>query len=146
SGMDKFFGCYKWATELREKIRKETNLPISFGLSVNKTVSKIATDEAKPDNQMKIDFGAEKVFLAPLSVSKIPGVGEKTHQLLRSMGVEKISTVQQMPSELMERAFGENRLTIWKKANGIDNSPIVPYSERKSISTEETFESDTTNV
>src|SRR5258705_5893360 len=57
TGMDRFFGCYTWATELRKKIKAGTGLPISFGMSQNKTVSKIATDEAKPDNQKKIDFG-----------------------------------------------------------------------------------------
>ncbi|REJ80503.1 MAG: DNA polymerase IV [Bacteroidetes bacterium] len=146
SGMDRFFGCYKWATELRQKIMKESGLPISFGLSPNKTVSKVATGEAKPNGQMKIDFGAEKNFLAPLKVNKIPMVGDKTYNILRSMGVEKISTLQQMPVELMERVLGENGISIWRKANGIDNSPVVPYSERKSISTEETFDQDTIDV
>ncbi|HAP01983.1 MAG TPA: DNA polymerase IV [Bacteroidetes bacterium] len=146
TGMDKFFGSYKFILELWEKIKKNTGLPLSFGLSPNKTVSKIATDEAKPCGQMKINFGAEKLFLAPLTVSKIPGVGEKTYHLLRSMGVQYINTLQQMPVELMERALGENGTTIWKKANGIDNSPVEPYDERKSISTEETFDSDTTDV
>jgi DNA polymerase IV len=146
SGMDKFFGCYKWATELRQKIQKETGLPISFGLSVNKTVSKVATGEAKPNGQMQIDFGNEKNFLSPLSVSKIPMVGEKTAHLLRSMGVEKIKTLQEMPVELLENVLGVNGITIWKKANGIDNTPVEPYSERKSISTEETYDTDTTDI
>jgi DNA polymerase-4 len=70
SGMEKFFGCYKYATELRQRIIRETGLPISLGMSANKTVSKVATDEAKPNNQMKIDFGEEKGFLAPLSIRK----------------------------------------------------------------------------
>jgi DNA polymerase-4 len=146
SGMDKFFGCYKWATELRQKIQKETGLPISFGLSVNKTVSKVATGEAKPNGQMQINFGNEKQFLSPLSVSKIPMVGEKTAHLLRSMGVEKIKTLQEMPVELMENVLGVNGISIWKKANGIDNNPVEPYSERKSISTEETYDADTTDL
>lgn len=146
SGMDKFFGCYKWATELRQKIQKETGLPISFGLSVNKTVSKVATGEAKPNGQMRIDFGNEKNFLSPLSVSKIPMVGEKTAHLLRSMGVEKIKTLQEMPVELLENVLGINGISIWKKANGIDNTPVEPYSERKSISTEETYDADTTDL
>jgi DNA polymerase-4 len=146
SGMDKFFGCYKWATELRCKIQKETGLPISFGLSVNKTVSKVATGEAKPNGQMQIDFGNEKKFLSPLSVSKIPMVGEKTAHLLKTMGVEKIKTLQEMPVELLENVLGTNGITIWKKANGIDNTPVEPYSERKSISTEETYDSDTTDM
>lgn len=143
TGMDRFFGCYKWAQELREKIIRETNLPISFGLSANKTVSKIATGEAKPNNHKKIDFGVEKIFLAPLSVSKIPMVGEKTYHILRGMGIEKILTLQQMPPELLVRILGENGHVIWKKANGIDNTPVEPYNERKSISTEETFGQDT---
>lgn len=146
SGMDKFFGCYKWATELRQKIQKETGLPISFGLSVNKTVSKIATGEAKPNGQMRIDVGNEKNFLSPLAVGKIPMVGEKTAQLLRSMGIEKIKTLQEMPVESLENVLGVNGISIWKKANGIDNTPVEPYRERKSISTEETYDADTTDV
>ncbi len=146
SGMDRFYGCYGFATELRQKIMKETALPISFGLSQNKTVSKVATGEAKPNGQMKIDHGTEKPFLAPLSVSKIPGAGEKTTAMLRSMGVEKIHTLQEMPVKLMERVMGENGIVLWKKANGIDNSPVEPYNERKSISTEETFDSDTIDI
>lgn len=146
SGMDRFFGCYKWATELRQRITKETGLPISFGMSENKTVSKVATGEAKPNGQQKIDFGNEKIFLAPLPVRKIPMVGEKTAHLLKTMGVEKIETVQQMPMELMESVLGDNGISIWKKANGIDNTPVEPYNERKSLSTEETFEQDTIDV
>jgi DNA polymerase-4 len=146
SGMDRFYGCYGFATELRQKIMKETALPISFGLSQNKTVSKVATGEAKPNGQMKIDHGTEKPFLAPLSVSKIPGAGEKTTAMLRSMGVEKIHTLQEMPVKLMERVMGENGIVLWKKANGIDNSPVEPYNERKSISTEETFDTDTIDI
>ncbi|MFY9309775.1 MAG: DNA polymerase IV [Bacteroidia bacterium] len=145
TGMDKFFGCYKWALELREKIIKNTGLPISFGLSKNKTVSKIATGEAKPNNHRQISLGTEKDFLSPLSVSKIPMIGEKTSHLLRTMGVEKIKTLQEMPAELLENVLGVNGVSIWKKANGIDNTPVEPYSERKSLSTEETFETDTSD-
>ncbi|MFY0688416.1 MAG: DNA polymerase IV [Cyclobacteriaceae bacterium] len=146
SGMDRFFGCWKMASELRDKIIDETGLPISFGLSENKTVSKIATGEAKPNNQLMINHGKEKPFLAPLSVKKIPMVGEKTHGKLISLGVRKIHTIQEMSVDLMHRAFGMNGVSIWKKANGIDSSPVIPYSERKSISTERTFDRDTIDV
>jgi DNA polymerase-4 len=125
---------------------KETGLPISFGLSENKTVSKVATGEAKPNGQKKIDFGDEKVFLGPLSIKKIPMVGDKTYTLLRSMGVERVYTLQEMPPDLLTKVLGENGFVLWKKANGIDNTPVEPYSERKSISTEETFEQDTADV
>ncbi len=146
TGMDKFFGCYKLATELRQTITKESGLPISFAMSTNKTVAKMGTGEAKPNGQKEIPFGTEKDFLAPLSIKKIPMVGDKTYQLLREMGVEKVKTVQEMPVELMEQVLGQSGTIIWKKANGIDNSPVEQYSERKSISTECTFERDTIDV
>ena len=146
TGVDKFFGCYKLASELRTKVIKETGLPISFGMSVNKTVSKIATGEAKPNNQINIDYGQEKPFLAPLAVGKIPMIGKKTAFLLNRMGVQKINTIQQMPVELMEKAFGKNGTAIWQKANGIDFSPLIPFHEKKSISTERTFMKDTIDV
>ena len=146
SGMDKFYSCYKWATELRQRITRETGLPISFGMSTNKTVSKVGTGQAKPDGQIIIKSGLEKPFLAPLSIQKIPMVGEKTFILLRNMGVEYIHTMQKMPIEVIQRVLGANGKNIWKKCNGIDNSPIVPYQERKSISSEITFEKDSTDI
>ena len=146
SGMDRFFGCYHYASELRRKIIKETGLPISFGLSVNKVVSKVATNEAKPNNQLKVDFGYEKPFLAPLSIKKIPMVGDKTYQTLRNLGLRKVQTVQEMPVDLMQRVLGKNGRVIWKRANGMDNSPVIPFCERKSISNERTFDKDTIDV
>ena len=146
TGMDKFFGCHKLASELRQRIIRETGLPISFGMSINKTVSKVATGEAKPNNEIRILKGDEKPFLAPLSVRKIPMVGEVTYKSLCDLGVKRIKTVQEMPMQLMHRVLGKNGLSIWKKANGIDNSPVVQYHERKSISTERTFNKDTTDV
>ncbi|MGV8815543.1 MAG: DNA polymerase Y family protein [Gelidibacter sp.] len=146
TGMDKFHSCYKYASELRQSVIRNSGLPISFGLSVNKIVSKVATGEAKPNNQLKIDPGFEKSFLGPLSIRKIPSVGEKTYQILRNLGVDKVSVVQQMPIEMMTSALGANGTTIWKRANGIDNPPLVPFHERKSISTERTFNKDTIDV
>ncbi|MGB5203675.1 MAG: DNA polymerase IV, partial [Eudoraea sp.] len=146
SGMDRFFGCYHYASELRKMIIKETGLPISFGLSVNKVVSKVATNEAKPNNQLKVDFGYEKPFLAPLSIKKIPMVGDKTYQTLRNLGLRKVKTVQEMPIDLMRRVLGANGAVIWKRANGVDNSPVIPFCDRKSISTERTFDRDTIDV
>ncbi|MFA5297374.1 MAG: DNA polymerase IV [Lutibacter sp.] len=146
TGTDKFFGCHQLASALRTKIIKETGLPISFGLSANKTVSKIATGEAKPNNEMKINSGTEKFFLAPLSVRKIPMVGEKTYDTLCDLGIKRIKTIQEMPIDMMTKVFGKHGSGIWKKANGIDNSPVVKYRERKSISSEQTFEKDTTDL
>ncbi|CAM4132752.1 DNA polymerase Y family protein [Zobellia nedashkovskayae] len=146
TGMDRFFGSYKYASELRQRIIRETGLPISFGLSANKVVSKVATGEAKPSNQLKIDYGFEKPFLAPLSIKKIPMVGDKTYQTLRNLGLRKIHTVQEMPIEVMRNVLGKNGAVIWKRANGLDNTPVIPFCERKSISTERTFDKDTIDV
>ncbi len=146
TGLDKFFNSYLMASEMRKRITKETGLPISFGLSKNKTISKIATGEAKPNNQIKVDLGTEVPFIAPLSISKIPMVGERTQQTLYSLGVKQIKTIQEMPMELMEKVLGKNGVSIWKKAQALDNSPVMPYNERKSISTERTFDRDTIDV
>lgn len=146
SGMDRFHGCLKLAKEVRQRIIRETGIPNSFGLSINKTVSKVATGEAKPNNELQILEGTEKRFLAPLSIKKIPMVGDKTYQTLRNLGIRNIGTVQEMPLEMMEQVLGKNGVSIWKKAQGIDNSAVQPYCERKSISTERTFDKDTIDV
>ncbi|TQD38659.1 DNA polymerase IV [Haloflavibacter putidus] len=146
TGMDRFFGIQKFAGELRQKIIKESGLPISFGLSQNKIVSKIATGEAKPNNHRIIETGTEKDFLAPLSVRKIPQVGSATYQKLINLGIQHIHTVQKMPVEMLESVLGKNGKTIWLRAQGIDNTPIIPFHERKSISMERTFNKDTIDV
>lgn len=146
TGMDRFYGTYKWSQELRRKIIKESGLPISMGLSVNKTVSKIATGVAKPNGEKYVLNGETKTFLYPLSISKIPGIGRKTYEILRSMGISTIETLSNIPIEMMERVMGKNGIVIWRKANGIDPTPVYPYSERQSISTETTFETDTIDI
>jgi DNA polymerase IV len=146
SGMDKYFGCYKWSIELRDKIIKEIGLPISFGLSVNKLVSKVGTGEAKPNGTKMIEQGVEKEFLAPLAVNKIPGVGKETHKKLSFMGVRDIRTLSKIPIRLLEREFGVSGRHLWEKANAIDKSPVVPYTEQKSMSKERTFSEDTLDL
>ncbi len=140
TGMDRFIkNTFLWTQELRQRIIKETGLPISFGLSTSKTVSKMATNEAKPNGEKHIEPGTEKAFLAPLSIRKIPGIGAKTYVVLSNMGIEKIESIQKMTKEAMYKALGENGESIWRKANGINFSPVVSFHEQKSISTENTF-------
>ena len=146
SGMDRYFGAFKWATELRGRIIKETALPISLAMSVNKLVSKVATGEFKPNAQARIAPGEEKDFLAPLAVDKIPMIGKQTASFLYDMGVRTVRTLREMPAQFLVSAFGKNGLSLWKKAHAEDTSPVVPYSEQKSISTECTFDSDTIDV
>lgn len=146
TGMDKFFGCYKWTNELTAQVMRESGLPMTFALSVNKTVSKIGTGEAKPLGKLEIPETNVKQFLNPLPIQKIPMLGDVTFQLLSRIGIRNIQTLSEMPAELLQQMIGKNGLEIWKKANGIDNNPVEPYSERKSISTEHTFEKDTIDI
>jgi DNA polymerase-4 len=139
TGMDRFHNCYKHASELRQKIIRDTELPISFGMSSGKTVSKMATNQAKPNGQLYIPHGREKEFLAPLAIGKIPGLGESTANKLHQYGIERIGQLQKMDVRFLETVFGRMGKYIWEKANGIDDSEIVPNSDRKSISTEHTF-------
>jgi len=146
TGMDRFFGSLQWTHELRQRIINETGLPISFGLSTNKTVSKIATGEAKPNGELHIPEQRVKPFLFPLSIKKIPMIGNKNYRLLRSMGVSTIKTLSMVPPDMLEQVMGKNGTIIWRKANGIDPTPVKPYHEKKSMGTERTFDKDTIDV
>lgn len=146
SGMDRYFGCMKWSAELRQKITRESGLPISFGLSVNKLVSKIGTGEAKPNGTREVPSGTEKGFIAPLSTAKIPGLGKETYKKLSFMGVRTIQLLSEIPIKLLERQFGDHGRSLWMHANAIDSRPVIPYHEAKSISKERTFEQDTLDL
>ena len=146
SGMDKFFGCSKFSAELKKKITHESGLPISYALASNKLISKVATNEVKPNGQLEIPFGNERTYLAPLNVTKLPGIGHKTKVLLLNMGVQKVETLAKIPVELMMNLLGKNGAELHRRANGIDESPVVPFHEQKSISTENTFQQDTIDL
>ena len=142
TGMDRFYGCMKFAHELRLQVMKETGLPLSFGLSVNKTVSKIATNECKPNGERQVPLDQVQPFLNPLSIKKIPGLGQATYIKLSEMGVRFIYTLSQIPQEQLFKVLGNNGTSLWQKAHGIDHSPVLPYREQKSIGTQSTFETD----
>ena len=146
TGMDKFFGCSLFARELKTRVIKESGLPVSYALASNKLISKVATNEVKPNGQLEIDFGREKSFLAPLSIAKLPGIGKETAYKLIRRGVETIRTLSNIPMEMLGTMLGKTGIELWRKANGLDESPIIPYREQKSISTEQTFETDTINL
>lgn len=146
TGMDRFFGNLKWSKELRQKIMRESGLPISFGLSVNKTVSKMATNESKPNGEMMVDLSHVQSFIHPLPIQKMPMIGKKTFQVLRSMGVADIGTLSRIPPEMLMNLMGKAGKDLWNKANGIDHSPVRQYYERKSIGSEHTFDQDSMDV
>lgn len=146
TGMDKFIGCFKWSNELKNFVTRETGLSLSSGLSVNKTVAKVASGEIKPGGTRSVSPLEIKPFLDPLYIQKIPGIGTKAYQKLYSMGVQRIHTLTQIHPDQMFRILGQHGTTIWQQANGIDNTPIIPYQDRKSISAEKTFDEDTIDI
>jgi DNA polymerase-4 len=146
TGFDKYFGSSRFTAELKKKVSSESGLPISYGLASNKLISKVATNEVKPNGQIEIPFGNEKSFLNPLNITKIPGVGKQTAMLLFKMGVETVKILSDIPVEMMHNLLGRSGIDLWRKANGIDESPVIPYHEAKSISTENTFQADTINI
>jgi DNA polymerase-4 len=146
TGMERFFGVSRFVGNLRKKIVRESGLSISHALATNKLVSKVATNECKPNGQLVVEPGNEKSFLAPLPVEKLPMVGAHTVELLRSIGVTTIATLSEVPVDVLDNLLGKNGLEIWKRAQGIDETSVFPYHEQKSIGTENTFETDTNNL
>lgn len=146
TGMDKFFGVSQYTKDLRKHIKDETGLPISCGLSSARFISKMATNEAKPNGFLEIPHGKEKEFLWPLGVEKINGVGKQTEMQLKSFGLYKIEDIAKTPVELMERYVGKWGESLWQKANGIGSAEITTDWEQKSMSHENTFDTDYTDV
>jgi len=146
TGMDKYFDPFQWTIQLREEIISQTKLPISFALASNKLVAKIATDLAKPNGYIQVPAGKEKEFLAPLPVSKIPGVGEQMTASLKEFGIHTIRELSEQSIGFLEKTFGKWGEELWNKANGIHDSEVIPYYEAKSISSENTFDENIKDV
>ncbi|MEH6680341.1 MAG: DNA polymerase IV [Sediminicola sp.] len=146
TGMDRFYGCYKWTTELAQTVTRETGLPISFALSVNKTVAKIGTGESKPIGKLEIPQQMVRPFMDPLSIKKLPMLGDVTYRLLSRIGIRTIRTLSEMPLDVIQQLLGKNGMELWKKANGIDTNSVEPYRDRKSLSTDRTFLEDSMDI
>lgn len=142
SGMEKYFGSWKFAQQLRQKIIQETGLPISMCLASSKTTAKIGTGFAKPNGELLIEEGTEKAFLAPLSIAKLPMAGEQIVETLQKRGVKTVGELAAIDPALLENLLGKIGRVLWHKANGTHFTAIEPFHERKSISTERTFEED----
>ena len=146
TGMDKFFGVSQYAKELRQHIKAETGLPISCGLASARFIAKMATNEAKPNGFLEIPHGKEKEFLWPLGIEKINGVGKQTEQSLKSFGIYTIQDIAKTPIELMEQYVGKWGEALWHKAHGIGSTEITTDWEQKSMSHENTFDTDYTDI
>lgn len=146
TGMDKFFGVSQYAKELRHLITSETGLPISCGLASARFIAKMATNEAKPNGFLEIPHGKEKDFLWPLGIEKINGVGKQTEQTLKAFGLYTIEDIARTPIEIMERYAGKWGEALWHKAHGVGSAEITTDWEQKSMSHENTFDTDYTDV
>ena len=146
SGMDKFFGVSKYAQELRRHIINETGLPISGGLSSARFISKMATNEAKPNGFLEIPHGKEKEFLWPLPVERINGVGKQTEMQLKRLGFYKIEDIARSTSYFLEKHLGKWGESLWQKSQGIGSTEIVTDWAQKSMSHENTFDKDYNDV
>ena len=146
SGLDKFFGVSKYARELRQHIIDETGLPISCGVSSARFISKMATNEAKPNGYLEIPHGRETDFLWPLGIEKINGVGVQTEQQLKSFGIYTIEDLAKTPIELLKKIAGKWGESLWHKAHGRGSAEITSDWEQKSMSHENTFDKDSTDT
>ena len=140
TGMDKFFDPLQWTIDLRKLITDETKLPISFGLSSNKMMAKIATNQAKPNGYLQVPAGKEKEFLAPLAVGEIPGVGSHTQEVLAFLGIKTIRQLSETHLDILEERLGKWGRDLKQKSEGLHYGEVSAYHEAKSISTENTFD------
>jgi DNA polymerase IV len=132
----------KVAISIRRQIREELSLTASAGVAPNKFLAKIASDWRKPDGLFVIQPKDVDSFLLPLPVGRIPGVGKVTENRMNQIGVQTISDLRTLTVPALEQHFGRYGLRLYELVRGIDNNPVVPDRQTKSISVEDTFEQD----
>ncbi len=142
TGCDLFGTPYQLASSIKKRVKKELKLVASIGIASCKVVAKIASDSGKPDGLVEVTVGKEKDFLALLPVANLPGVGKKTEQSLKAMGIKTIGQLAAVPVEVIKNRFGSYGFMIHHYANGIDNREVETPGQAKSISRETTFAED----
>ncbi len=143
TGCDIFGSPHQIALSMKGRIKNELCLVASIGIASSKVVAKIASDLSKPDGLIEVPPGQEKEFLAPLPIKKLPGVGPKTEQALKTYGITSIGQLAKLTPESAKRILGDSGMYLYRHANGIDNRKIEPSGEAKSISRETTLAQDT---
>jgi len=144
TGFESLYGSiHQMAMKIKQRVKDELGIIASIGIASCKVVAKVASDESKPDGLIEVPQGGEAAFLAPLAIRKLPGVGKKTEQVLIGLGIRTIGQLARMPPTALKSRFGVFGDMLYRHANGLDNSPVTPPGEAKSISRETTFEEDT---
>ena len=147
TGFESLHGSIRqMALKIKQRVKDELGIVASIGIATCKVVAKVASDESKPDGLIEVPPGGEAAFLAPLAIRKLPGVGKKTEQVLIGLGIRTIGQLARMPSPALKSRFGVFGDMLHRHANGIDDSPVTPPGEAKSISRETTFEEDTHDI
>ena len=144
TGFESIHGTIRQMGEkIRQRISKELGINASVGIAGGKLTAKVASEKAKPDNLFEVLPGGDAAFLAPLPVGEMPGIGKKTEQRLKGLGVDTIGKLARMPANTLKAYFGSSGLLLSRYAQGIDDSKVELPPEAKSVSRETTFESDT---
>jgi DNA polymerase-4 len=147
SGIDRVLGPpKKTGFQIKQRIRETTSLTCSIGIAPNKFLAKIASDMEKPDGLTLIEPKEVLPFIATLPIRRVPGVGEKTVGRLGELGIHMLGDVQKIREPLLLERTGKFGRRLLNLSKGIDESPVVPYSEPKSISSEETLDKDTNDM
>jgi len=133
------------ALKIKERIYAEACLTCSIGIAPNKFLAKIASDMQKPDGLTIVPEEVQS-FLKDLPVGKLPGVGPKSEEALRGLGIRIVSDILSFPPGVLERKFGKYGLRLVELAQGIDDSPVIPCGPAKSMGSEDTLPEDTTNI
>ena len=143
TGSERLFGpAPEIGRKIKQAIREELRLVASVGVAPNKFLAKIASDLKKPDALVVVEPEQVQEFLAPLPVERLWGVGKKGSKVFERLGIRTIGQLRQWPLESLQTHFGSSGEYLWQLAHGIDDRPVVPEREAKSISHETTFAQD----
>jgi DNA polymerase-4 len=146
TGFESLYGSiHQMAVTIRQRIKNELGLCASVGIASNKVVAKVASDLSKPDGLLEVPRGEEHIFLSPLSIDKLPGVGRKTEQILRGLGIQTIGKLSALPVDALKSHFGVFGEVLHRWASGVDDRKVEMPAAAKSISRETTFEKDNRN-
>ncbi len=140
--IDLFESAEQIGKQIKEEIWQQVELVASVGVAPNKFLAKLASDLEKPDGFVVVDQEKIGEFLDPLPVSRIWGVGRVTEKAFEKLGIRTIQQLRELPQQYLEQRFGKLGTHAWKLAQGIDDRPVVPDREAKSISNETTFPAD----
>ena len=143
TGFESLYGSiHQMALAIKQRVMEEQGLCASIGIAGCKVVAKVASDLSKPDGLIEVPAGEERAFLAPLAIDKLPGIGKKTEQRLRGLGVKTIGELSLVPLKALKSHFGASGEVLHRHSNGIDSRKVSPPGEAKSISRETTFDKD----